>query len=337
MADRSGYLTEEHRSGAGRARAYDTIGETLKRAIETETLPPGIVLLEGPIASLFGSSRSTVKRALASLESGGLVRRFDGRGVLAGTSGGPIRTKLTAEMLAIGDEAAVAAKTFAWQSYYYDFEQTIILQAVSHSPRVNEMALARHYSVGRTVAGDILRNAEAIGIVIKDDKSRWWINPMDETRFRDLYELRILLEPVALQSAIENVPGEELAAMEAHVERVIGKYPNIDRSELDRLEDDLHVRLLRFSTKRDIVEALKRTRCLLVAGKHLQQAVRGEHSIDPFMAEHAEILSFVRRRQFNAASASLVRHLIVSSEKAAERLRLFRQNNKAPAIPYLSD
>ena len=70
-----------------RARpAYAVIKDTLARRIGDGTLAEGTVLLEGPLAELFRSSRSPVKQAFAGLEAEGLVRRFGGRGVAVGAA-----------------------------------------------------------------------------------------------------------------------------------------------------------------------------------------------------------------------------------------------------------
>ncbi|MBN9058031.1 MAG: GntR family transcriptional regulator, partial [Rhizobiales bacterium] len=84
--------------GVDRTPAYASIAERLRLGIESGSLPQGAVLLEGPLASIFGSSRSPVKQALAQLEEEGLLRRFDGRGLLVGATGEPKRLKITAEM-----------------------------------------------------------------------------------------------------------------------------------------------------------------------------------------------------------------------------------------------
>lgn len=300
-------------------------------------MPGGAILLEGPLAELVGSSRTPVRQALASLQCEGLVRRFDGRGVLAGASGAPQRIALNAPMLGLEAEAPASPKTPAWRSHYYDFENVIILRATFGAARINELALARHYGVGRTVAGDLLNQATVNGIVVKDDKLRWWINPLDELRFRDIYELRLLLEPAALQTATDRVPTEVLAAMRRRLEDVSSRFPDVEGADLDKLEEDLHVDLLSFGSNPEIREALKRTRCVLVAGKHIQRAVRGGGAIDEFMGEHLKIIDAVAAGDHLRARQYLFEHLTASSAKAVERLHAFREAGNAVQAPYIMD
>jgi DNA-binding GntR family transcriptional regulator len=322
---------------AHRTLAYEAIADTLRKALLSKNLPDGIVLLEGPIAELFDSSRSPVKQALGTLEAEGLVRRFDGRGVLAGREGEPLRIRITPEMLGLEDEATTSPKIFAWQNFYYDFESTVILRAVFGRFRINELALARHYNVGRTVAGDILNHAAKNGIVERDDKSRWWINPLDEERFRNLYEVRLLLEPAALKSAMLRIPAETLETMRQRLIGVSEKFPQIASAELDALEEDLHIHTMQYSANGEILEALKRTRCVLVAGKHIQRAVRGTLPIDAFMDEHLDIMTAIAARDYPLAEQALATHLEASSTKAKERLQAYLETSKVTPISYVLD
>jgi len=339
MADRSRNLTASATEPAAPAGSttYATIAAQIRKSIEASALSEGTVLLEGPLAAMFGSSRSPVKRALASLEEEGLVSRFDGRGLLVGKGEAPRRLKITPKMLMLDDEDGLNAKIFAWQPFYYEFEREIILRSVFGRARVNELALARHLDVGRTVAHDLLTHAREVGILQKDDGSRWWIVPLDEVRFENLYQLRILLEPVALTGAMEHIPPAKLDAVEVRLHRVQREFPAVPGADFDRLEADLHIDCISYSPNPEIVEALRRSRCILVAGKHIQLAVENGNGVDPFMEEHLEIVQALRDKDGEALRSRLIRHLALSAEKAALRLQSFRSSQAMADLPYVFD
>ena len=93
-------LAEEAESGLDRSPLYLRIRDVLAEAIASGRLPKGALLLEGPVAGLFASTRTPVRQAFALLEEAGAIRRFDGRGFLVGQGrSGPKRVALTAEML----------------------------------------------------------------------------------------------------------------------------------------------------------------------------------------------------------------------------------------------
>jgi DNA-binding GntR family transcriptional regulator len=322
-----------------RARpAYTVIKDTLAGRIADGALAEGTVLLEGPLAEIFRSSRSPVKQAFAQLEAAGLVRRFEGRGVAVGPATAPLRrVKLTAELLGLDGSSADPPRVRAWQMLYYGVERDLILHSVLGRFRVNELALARHLGVGRTVARDVLTHAQSIGILGKDDSAHWSLVPLEEDRFRELYELRILLEPVVLKAAVPNIPRLVLDGMERDLLRVAGPPLEATVAELDQLEDNLHVRCLAFGGKPELVGALQRTRCILVAGKHIQAALRYDPGIDPFMEEHLGIVRAMRAGDGERATAAMVAHLEASRDKAAERLRQFHKGNAITPVPYIID
>lgn len=318
-----------------RTSANQAIAQIMRNALKNKTLPEGTVLLEGPIAALFKSSRTPVKQALITLEAEGLVRRFEGRGLLAGTQGAPQRIKITPAMLMLDPENSDYPKTFVWENYYYDFENTVILGAVLGPARINELALARYYGISRTVAGDILNRATETGVVVRDEKSRWLVNPLDETRFLNLYELRVLLEPAALETAIERAPESFVDGLRTRLVEATEKFPAVQGSEWDDLEQDLHIRMLSYASNVEIIEALKRTHCVLVAGKHIQRAIRGVAGIDAFMDEHLTIVDAIRRRDPEEAKNLLSRHLMASRRKAIERVETYRAICEMEPVPYL--
>ena len=96
--------------------AYVAIANSLRDSIASGSLPPGTVLLEGPLAELFGSSRAPVKQALAMLEDSGELSRFSGRGLIV-TGGEPRRIKLTADDVGVGTGGGSVLKSFAWETF----------------------------------------------------------------------------------------------------------------------------------------------------------------------------------------------------------------------------
>ncbi|MGV6875675.1 GntR family transcriptional regulator [Pseudochelatococcus sp. B33] len=326
--------------GIDRTPAYATIAAHLRSRIADGALPPGTVLLEGPLAEIFSLSRMPVQQALAVLETEGLVGRFKGRGLLVQDVNGskaenasltPRRVKITAQMLGLGESPAT--RNFAWETLYYEFERGIILNSVFGRFRVNELALARHFNVGRTVARDLLIQAQHTGIVQKGEKAHWWIVPLDRDRFRNLYELRVLLEPAALKGALPRMSEDALKAMERRVLAVIETYPNNEIAVLDRLENDLHLDCLGHSPNVEIMAALNRTQCLLVAGKHIQVALG--RTPDPFMEEHLQIFRAGLDGDVDGACRALVAHLRASAEKAEERLESFHRSTSPTPPPYI--
>ncbi|MCJ2138628.1 GntR family transcriptional regulator [Methylobacterium sp. E-066] len=317
---------------AARRPAYALIGDALRGAIRAGRLVPGCVLAESAIATMFRASRSPVRQAFAALEEEGLVHRFDGRGVAVGGAPPDRRLPVTPDLISLNE---TRTPEDGWEPFYYELERDVILASLLGRFRVNELALARHLGVGRTVARNLLLRAQGVGLVTKEGNGQWQIIPLDAQRIEHLYDLRLILEPPLLRAAVGRIPATALAAMEARLAEAVRVMPDLDIAELDILENDLHVACLAHSPNKEMAEALRRTRCVLVVGKHIQNALPGRPGIEPFMDEHLQVLNAVRSGDHDKACYTLSEHLTSSKSKALKRLADFRLGQHDVNPPYI--
>lgn len=320
------------------ALIYELISQLLRKAIGNGSIARGAVLLEGPLAEILRATRTPVRKALQALEEEGLISRFDGRGYTAGPAGvEPLRVTLDAAMLGLDDDAEPVRKTLGWESIYDQVERDVVHLSVFDSYRINELELARHFGVGRVVARDVLLRLERLGLLEKDERLRWAVKPLDAARLNHLYELRWLLEPAALRAGARSVPPAELHAMIGNLHHAMACYPRISRIELDKLEHDLHVRLLARCANLDLLQSLERTRCILTLSKHVLGESAPMPKNDPFMSDHLEILEALGREEIPLAEALLRKHLETSCLKVTQRVELVRNTYATPKLPYISE
>ena len=319
------------------APIYALITDKLRKAIQAMLITPGTVLLEGHVAEILGSTRTPVRQALQELESEGLVSRFDGRGVIVGGADAePKRVTLTAVMLGMTTSDEPVRKTHGWESIYEEVERDVVNLSVFGNYRVSELEMARNFKVGRMVAHDVLLRLERLGLVEKDERSRWVVRPLDAERINHLYELRWLLEPAALRSAISSVTSDETDDMMSELRAAMRAYPAIGRTELDKLEDDFHVKLLSKCSNEELLQGLARTRCLLTLSKHVLGVSAPMPKRDPFMSEHLAVLKAVAGGNITNAQDLLRKHLEGSCSKVSLRALHVRNNLPIPKLPYVS-
>jgi DNA-binding GntR family transcriptional regulator len=314
---------------------YRKIAAILHDSIKAGRLTPGTILMEGSLAALFGSSRTPVKQALSALSDRGVIHRFDGRGFIVGQGTAARRVPLTARQLGLDEANPELPRTWAWQRIYDGVERALIFHSALGRFRINEVELARHYKVGRTVAHDVLVQAQSTGLLAKDERLRWYVVPLDEKRVCDLYDLRELLEPKAMSEGIGRVPPDFLAHMGDRLEAALAAYPKVSAAEMDELEHGLHVTMLGYCGNREIMEALKRTRCLHFTQKHMLGAQVSYPATEPFMTEHLEIVRAMQRGDAADVEARMVTHLRTARAKVIDRLALFRQSFTGSDLPYI--
>jgi DNA-binding GntR family transcriptional regulator len=314
---------------------YRKIAAILHDSIKAGRLMPGTILMEGSLAALFGSSRTPVKQALSDLSDRGVIRRFDGRGFIVGSGKEVRRVPLTPQQLGLDEANPELPRTWAWQRIYDGVERALIFHSALGKFRVNEVELARHYKVGRTVAHDVLVQAQSTGLLAKDERLRWYVVPLDEKRVCDLYDLRELLEPKAMAASIGRVPPNFLTGMVERLEAAIAAYPKVSAAEMDALEHGLHVTSLGYCGNQEIMEALKRTRCLHFTQKHMLGAQVSYPTTEPFMTEHLDVVRAMLRNDPRTVEAQMLSHLRTSRAKVIDRLAVFRRSFGGSDLPYI--
>lgn len=314
---------------------YRKIAAILHDSIKAGRLTPGTILMEGSLAALFGSSRTPVKQALSDLSDRGVIHRFDGRGFIVGSAKAARRVPLTAQQLGLDETNPELPRTWAWQRIYDSVERALIFHSALGRFRVNEVELARYYKVGRTVAHDVLVQAQSTGLLAKDERLRWYVVPLNEQRVCDLYDLRELLEPKAMAASAERVPSDILSGMAKRLEAAIAAYPKVSAAEMDGLEHGLHVTCLGYCGNPEIMEALKRTRCLHFTQKHMLGAQVSYPVDEPFMTEHLDIVRAMLRNEPANIEARMLTHLRTARAKVIDRLAVFRRSFGGSDLPYI--
>lgn len=329
-------MTIASSTAAQRKRSrYHEVHEKLSAAITDKLIRPGTVLLEGPLAEILETSRAPVRQALQMMLDEGLLSRFDGRGLVVGPKGtAPLRIDIKQDLafLAEGGQRF----NFAWQVLYEEVEAAVVHRSFFGRARVSELELARHFNVGRTVARDVLQQLEQIGLVEKDDSFRWAVVPLDDKRIGDLYDVREIIEPVALASACESIPVAEVDDMIGKLDRALHEYPRVSAAKLYDLELDLHVRCIDYSENVEFPRILQRTRCLLTSSKHVMGIKLEMPEFEPFMNEHRTVLKQVRAKDKVGLQLALKSHIHISRAKIYERAAAMRQGQYTDQFSFFS-
>ncbi|WP_244616277.1 GntR family transcriptional regulator [Rhizobium sp. RU20A] len=228
----------ESQTGQNTRRRYEIAEEVLRRNIFEGVLPPGLVLLEGPIADILQTSRAPIQRALQALEADGLVHRFKGRGYLVGPPGAgiePDRTDIKSLGLTIPEHADEALQSrSSWERIYNTVERDVAGCVVFGQYRIIEIELANHFKVSRTIVRDILTRLRERGLVRKNQSSHWIAGPLTAQTIKEHFVLRRMLEPQALQTGANDIDREALTAL---FDRLVALEARDVPDYLDDLED----------------------------------------------------------------------------------------------------
>lgn len=309
-------------------RLYQQATDALARDIAEGALPGGAQLTQMAVANRFGVSRAPARMALEELAARGLLARSgSGRYQVVGPKGAaPLPVPQTDDRL--------TSRT-SWELLYPEIELAIVSRSSLAGWRINEAMLARHYGVSRTVSRDVLGRLQQRGIINKDDRGRWYAPALTPENMDELYELRWLLEPVAMEKAVPHLPEGLLDQMRATLETAMSPGCALDSAMLDRLEQQLHVDLLGYCGNLALMRAISLPQALLVAHHFLYQLTLELFGTEPFLGEHLEIVTRLQAGDIAGAKAALIAHLRISRRRALLRIEAVKGMIQPDPLPYL--
>lgn len=316
------------------APGYSIIFQYLEQAIRTGTLPPGCVITEDPIARLFGTSRTPVRKAILELHNANLVERFEGRGYIVGGGVEPIRKAITSEMLGVKPTMGLAKTKISADRISAEFETSLESALPFGVYRVREQSAADYFGVSRTVIRELLSRFQDRGLVHKNIKSHWVIGPLTARDIEHYFAIRCSLEPLALRESAPHISSKELDGYLQHAQDKADKPCDLTSDEIASLEDDLHVRILSHTPNWHLTRMINQCQVALSINKVFSEII-GTRPFSLSLTEHCIILEFMKRNSINAAADALLEHLKLSADRTRERLMAFSVFPAPKLPPYL--
>lgn len=321
-------------------KLYQRARDALASEIAGGALAAGMRLTESGVAGRFGISRAPARQALAELQRLGLVRKAGARGyeVVAGdrppgSEPGPEPEAGPADPQQTADPRIHFLSS--WELIYPQIEIEIVSRTSLAGWRINEAMLAKHHGVSRTVARDVVARLQQRGIARKDDRGRWYAPALTAKHIDELYELRWVLEPLALEKAFPLLPEGLLLRLRSHVESAIASASPTEAETLDALEQELHVELLGYCGNDSLMRAISLPQALLVAHHFLYRWTSELFDTEPFLPEHLDVIDRLLAEDIGGAKEALVRHLQISRERAMRRIQAVASVISPDALPYL--
>jgi len=306
---------------------YELISQVLRRNIRNGVLPSGLVLLEGPIAAMMQTSRMPVQAALRLLADEGLVHRFDGRGYLVGEAQAvPLRRDISEFDLDIPQQVDNALQTRGtWKHFYEEVEEQVASCQVFGEFRIVETELAEYLGVSRTVVRDVLSRLQERGLIHKDASSHWVAGPLTARTLREKFELRAIMEPVALRLA---APYIQYSRIEEIRDR-IGLDPSLQPEDL---ENALMEHCIAQAKNTSLVEMIQTNQMLLTS---VNRALTGlglpEDSIA--LDQYRTLFDLIARHPIDSAAEYLRDHLHIMAAKNLARMKIVAVISEAVDFP----
>lgn len=316
---------------------YEVIRDTLRDSLTERRMATGVVLLEGPIANIFGTSRAPVRKALDLLHAEGLISRFEGRGYIAARPNetvAPLRTVLSRATLGLDRDDAAMDKRPAADRIFPDVEQTVATCITFGHFRLIESALSDYYSVSRTVVRQVLSRLRDRGLVEKDPHAHWLAGPLTARSVAEDYEIRALLEPNALKASAPYLDHRLLQGMRQRLVDVMDGNRPPTPALMAAVEQDLHVVCLRHADNRKAASIIRQSQLPIMVNSVFSRTL-GATKDEALFMEHKLVIDHLLRDALDAAASSLEAHLRAAAKRTMQRLKVLSVFPEPPLPAYL--
>ena len=319
-------------------KRYELITRVLRHNIASGLLPPGFVMLEGPIAERMQSSRAPVQAALRLLADEGLIHRFAGRGFLVGRADkgtgdqgpAPLRRDIRDFDLQISDEIDEALQTRGtWMHVYDQIEQQVASCLIFGEFRIVETELGEYLGVSRTVVRDVLSRLHERGLIRKNQSSHWIAGPLTAKAVREKFALRAIVEPVALRLAAPHIDYSSMADIR-------GRLAAGEDLAWEVMEDALLEHCIAKAPNQELVAFVRQNQLLLVAANRALTGL-GLPRDHIASSEYRALFDLIAEHQIDSASKYLEGHLHLMARKSLARLKIVAVIRRSSVVaPYLT-
>ncbi|MBP1155652.1 MULTISPECIES: GntR family transcriptional regulator [unclassified Paenibacillus] len=197
-----------------------------------------------------------------------------------------------------------------YDQLYHSIKKMIFDGVFKPGERIVESRLAKEMNVSRSPIREAIRALEKEGLVVIDEKSRIIVYKPTVKDVEDIYQCRMALEALAVRVTVQKATDVEMKRIEDSLSLAKAKIkqPNgYDKDEVIRLNEEFHDLIMTFSRNNRLQKQLNDLRSLMFLYRIIN--FYGEGRDWTIYNEHAEIFSFMKERNEEAASEAMVRHL----------------------------
>jgi len=208
-----------------------------------------------------------------------------------------------------------------------------VRQALRHAILAGEYApgerliqadIAKQLDVSTTPVREALRDLAGEGLVRLDAYRGALIKPLDLEEITEIHMLLRVLEPLAIERAVEHITDDELQVAEGVLAQMVREGDSADFVSLDREYHGLFARAARSPRLESTLNSLRDSAALYIAASFRESAEMVAHANE----DHRKLLTALRDRDREAAVQVECAHL----EWAHSRWLTSVQNSEATAV-----
>ncbi len=197
----------------------------------------------------------------------------------------------------------------------------ILARRYQPGERLDVPALAGRFKTSQMPVRQAIGRLAHAGLVEVRPRSGSYVARLEAKEVADTFDVRRALEKLAAESAVRNVTDPDLERLEALVEGIDSAVTAGDSEVHDRLNTELHDRLIRLSGNSKLIEVYEELNAhIKIARIHLENRDWSNRT-DLERIEHRAILDALARRSAEDLADALARHIERSKQVLLADLR----------------
>jgi DNA-binding GntR family transcriptional regulator len=200
-----------------------------------------------------------------------------------------------------------APRASATDAAYFTLREAILARRLPAGTPLIEASLAKQFGISKTPVREALQRLVHSGLVDYQMAQGATVHTLTQDEIHEVFELRLLLEPVALCESIPYLSADDFARLDGVMSEACAARDENDYHELSRLNSIFHTRLYSRAPNRLMVHWLDsltdRRRLITMEGWSREDRSRTE------LDEHAGILAAAHAGNPPLAAARLVQHI----------------------------
>jgi DNA-binding GntR family transcriptional regulator len=217
------------------------------------------------------------------------------------------------------ESESVSGKSQA-QIAYETIKRSILRWELAPGEHVSELQLSTSFGFGRAAVRSALTRLSHERLIRPIPRHGYVIEPLTLKHVRDMFGVRLIIEPAAARLAAIAAGEAEIAELERINERCAHRGGPIDETLLRDANKEFHVALARASSNERLAEIMSTALDDLQRILYLPPLNRVPTRIDATFDEHERVLNAIRRRNPDEAEQATRDHIAVNKDALIEML-----------------
>lgn len=193
--------------------------------------------------------------------------------------------------------------------------------------RLDPEALGQEFNVSRTPVREAIQQLVASGLVIVQPKKGTFVAQVGIDRLIEMFEVMAELEGMCGRLAARRISSQELAELQAALERCEQAALNGDTDEYYYENESFHNCIYIASHNAFLADEARQLKMRLKPYRRLQLKVR--HRMQSSLEEHRRIVAAIEAGDIESAEQTLRSHVLVQGERFSDLVASVKDLNRA--------